>query len=608
MNKTNNYTLNNTNTMNSNSGINNTLFSNTARERETPTLFTIDKKDLLDYSLPKKLETATILPKDRRNDKNKKSKALEFTKDTSTIVEPYAFLPNALGRPKAKPVDGVTNDLDNSHMNSDLKLTKTNVSSTKNAQTSDVDEVSVIMAGIQTSDDAINFFARYGSETPVKFVHLQQLNNSKVFSPYDLTVVNHLVDPNAEHYTMSSAGIVHVAPGEPSDCTPLSAWMRQGMMFKIIRNIPFYKFFLHRKMFTAWKENVRFLLFTKQRKKLTDRLFYARKSSSSSILSVKKCLLEIQNVQLLNLDLKTCDKDVFIDQQTTQGMKANGKFDEAMRLVVAEVQSVIVEVNNMHSMARQEPNAHNGFSDTEKAKSLVKIKQEKAEKKILRQRAKLEFNTLPEFIRFIDYMSVQTLVALAVNTTHSFYDELVKPRKAGIFETMVRFSDSGTSFSPTCQEVREMLDKLLENMINAVGNVNRVSYLNNKANNNAGPNIQAIVRENKQFRSIADHIQQRVVSDFDKAIEHAQSYESIRPIYDFNVAWDFEAYRAQQHDMASLKGMMELISNWSKELEKLRNKPVGVLEVDSRRLKGELNPLREARLQEIKEYIKDIAR
>ena len=60
--------------------------------------------------------------------------------------------------------------------------------------------------------------------------------------------------------------------------------------------------------------------------------------------------------------------------------------------------------------------------------------------------------------------------------------------------------------------------------------------------------------------------------------------------------------------MASLKGMMELIGNWTKELEKLRNKPIGILEVDSKRLKGELNPLRDARLQEIKDFIKKTAR
>ena len=123
-----------------------------------------------------------------------------------------------------------------------------------------------------------------------------------------------------------------------------------------------------------------------------------------------------------------------------------------------------------------------------------------------------------------------------------------------------------------------------------------------------GANIPAMIRENRQFRVTSVSIQERLTADFERAEEHAQSFESIRPIYEFNANWDYDEYRAQPHDISELKQMLELISNWNKELEKLRNKPIGVLEVDSKRLKNELVPLRESRLQEIKEYIKDLAK
>ena len=577
-------------------------------------MFKINPGDIDEFTLPKRQQQSTLLPKDYgKKDKNKKSRTIEVSKEAPEVPQnEYGFLPASLGMKSIRMSATMPAAVVGGEAESPAKRSITKNPADKGGSSSDVDEVSVIMAGIINSDDAINFFARFGSETPVKFVHLVQDDDAKTYAPYDLKVTS-LPDPTVEHYTMSSAGIVHVCPGQPSECTPLSAWVRQGMMFKILRNIPFYKFYLHRKAFTIWKENVRFLLFTKQRKKLVDRLFYARKNSCQSIISSKKCLIDLQGVKLLNLDLKTCDKDVFFEQQTAQNNKANAKFDTAMNAMCVEVNNIINEVNNLYSMSRQD-NQNNalGYSDSavEKAKSLVKIKQEKAEKKLLRQRAKLEHSTLPEFIRFIDYIAVEFLVALAVNICTAFYEELIKPRKAGIFETMVRFSSLGTTFSPTCQDIREMLDKLLDSIINAVGNVTRVIYLNHSKSSSSGsaPNIQAIIRESKQFSQTAFSIQQRVISDFEKAEEHAQSYESVRPIYDFNVAWDFEAYRAQQHDMASLKGMMELIGNWSKELEKLRNKPIGILEVDSKKLKGELNPMREARLQEIKEYIKDVAR
>ena len=419
-----------------------------------------------------------------------------------------------------------------------------------------------------------------------------------------------LQEDNVEHYTMSSAGIVHVCPNEPSDCTPLSLWIRQSMMFNILRNIPFYKYYLHRKAFTVWKENVRFQLFSKQCKKVSERYFLARKTSCLPILEIKKCLLDVQKVGLLHLELRTCDKDSFVDQQSAQCQKASQQFEESMRKVIAEVQGVMVEVNNLHGSIHQENNMNMTYSDglnPEKTKSLVKIKQEKMERKLMRQRAKLEYSTLPDFIRFVDYLTVETLVQLTVGTANAFYEELIKPRKSGIFETTIRFTATGTVFSPTCAEIRDVLDRQLEMTINTVGNVNRVSYLNSKAAA-TGPNIQSIIRENRQFKTISEQIQQKVLYDFERAEEHALSYESVRPIYDFNDTWDLDAYRAIQHDMQSLKGMMERISNWNKELDKLRNKPIGILEVDSKRLKGELNPLREARLHEIKEYIKDIAR
>jgi dynein heavy chain len=572
-------------------------------------MFKINPSEVESFSLPKRQGTTAVLNIESRNkSQSKAAKLREATKASLDLREnEFSFLATALGQSIKAPVTIEENSLLPTAVHDRSRL----IHKSNSGKSSDENEVSVIMAGIQTSDDAINFFARFGSETPVKFVHLIQDPDSKVYNPYELKVTQ-LHDPMVEHYTMSSAGIVHICPGEPSDCIPLSAWMRQGMMFKILRNIPFYKAYLHRKAFSAWRDNVRFQLFAKQRKKLAERMFYAKKNACKSILDCKKILIEVQSVDLLNLDLKTCDKDAFIDHQSAQCMKANGKFDTSMGSVCNKVQHMIQEVNSLYSLSKQNSNSNSmGYGDgvTEKTKSLVKLKQEKAEKKLLRQRAKLEHNTLPEFIRLVDYMGVETLVTLAINTTSAFYEELTKVRKAGVFETMVRFSSVGTTFSPTCQEISEMLERLLDSMINAVGNVSRVSYLNsNKALSATGPNIQIIIRESKQFRETYDRIQHRVINDFDKAEEHAQNYESVRPIYDFNVTWNFEAYRAQYHDISSLKYMMELIGNWSKELEKLRNRPIGILEVDSKRLKGELNPLREARLQEIKEYIKDTAR
>jgi hypothetical protein len=53
-----------------------------------------------------------------------------------------------------------------------------------------------------------------------------------------------------------------------------------------------------------------------------------------------------------------------------------------------------------------------------------------------------EYNTLPEFIRMIDYMTVETLASITIKAVRKFYEELSKVRKGGIFETTIQFMRS----------------------------------------------------------------------------------------------------------------------------------------------------------------------
>ena len=145
--------------------------------------------------------------------------------------------------------------------------------------------------------------------------------------------------------------------------------------------------------------------------------------------------MEIEIVQLLVLDFqKKSEKEQFMSAQSAQCSKASVAFEETLRNVIREVQSVINITNNLFGVStndQQNGASHRGggFGDMpEKAKSLVQLKQEKIERKLMRQRAKLEYSTLPDFIRYVDYLCVETLVGLTVRSIDTFYDELVKSR------------------------------------------------------------------------------------------------------------------------------------------------------------------------------------
>ena len=56
----------------------------------------------------------------------------------------------------------------------------------------------------------------------------------------------------AEYFTISSSGVVHVSPNEPSQFISLADWMHQSTMFNILRSIRFFKHYLIAKMFRLW--------------------------------------------------------------------------------------------------------------------------------------------------------------------------------------------------------------------------------------------------------------------------------------------------------------------------------------------------------------------
>lgn len=66
--------------------------------------------------------------------------------------------------------------------------------------------------------------------------------------------------------------------------------------------------------------------------------------------------------------------------------------------------------------------------------------------------------------------------------------------------------------------------------------------------------------------------------------EYVVTFDSVRPIYEYNRTWDFNAYKTQQHSVKTLREQMQRIGVWVNELEKMRaRQPCGILEVGARR-------------------------
>lgn len=68
---------------------------------------------------------------------------------------------------------------------------------------------------VVTSDDVIEFYAKYGQDSPVAFFFCVRYDTLLRFRPYDLLVVRR-EDVRDEYYTVSATGVTHIRKGMPA--------------------------------------------------------------------------------------------------------------------------------------------------------------------------------------------------------------------------------------------------------------------------------------------------------------------------------------------------------------------------------------------------------
>jgi len=480
------------------------------------------------------------------------------------------------------------------------------------ARTSEGNRTEAVTPVITTVLDAVRFFAQGGPSSTDKFLHLVLPESAEHYRPYDLKVVKS-PDQHHTYYTMSASGMVYVTPGAPSEFIPLAEWLRQTTLFNMLRAIKFFKFYLHRKLFERWRANVRYQLFCHQRNSVGEQLFLAQESFCAPLLELKRHMLDLQNVRLMDLGAKTFDLTAFVERQTAVRAEATKRFDACMD----QTSSVVARV--CEAVRQQRANSHHSAEEaadpgtSPRYLSMVAIKKVEYDKRQLKRRAESEIAQLCDFIRLADYLSVESLIGLAVATTENFLDEL-KARKTGLFETTVQFTNEGTIFSPTCSAIQQMIGTTTDQMITVVSAVPRVVYMRAVAVQVSGAvrdplDVSLTIKGLRPFQNTTTSINEKVARDFVAATDYAKSFGAVRPIYEYNRRWDYEVYKRQAHSVGSLKDEMQQIASWEKELEKMRARQTcGTLEVESRKLKQVLVPMMLEKMEALKGLVKSLAR
>jgi dynein heavy chain len=396
--------------------------------------------------------------------------------------------------------------------------------------------------------------------------------------------------------------------------------MKESNQFNVLSSIGTFKNYLVRKCFQQWMHNVRYKLYCQQRKKLASHLFLGMESFCAPLLEIKKSTLEMDEVALLDVQGQkngnaAFESGAFIDLQASKRTQATKEFEASMDKMQATVQRVCTDVRNLARTkdAYGSLDAYDMNSVNEKAKSMQQMKQEEADRRGLIQRSENEARMLVDFIRLMDYVVVSHLVDHVLNTLAVFLEEILKVRKVGLFQTDIQFSETTTSFFPAENDILGMVKQLIDATIHTVTQVSRIIYTQPFASVMAsvikkGPNVGLIIQTGRRFLELEAAIEQKIKLDFVEADEYVVMFDTVRPVFNFDQAWDLDEYSQREHTLETHKETMAMMLEWDRELEKMRvGGAIGILHVESRKLKNRLVPMNQEKMELVKGLLNDLA-
>ena len=426
----------------------------------------------------------------------------------------------------------------------------------------------------------------------------------------------------------SAMGMVRQAPGKPSQFTPLGDWMRERSMFYSLRSLRFFKYFKIAKAYRDWRDNVRYKHYCHQRSLLSSRLFLAKDSFVGALMEMNHLCVEMrESTKLLDASLKSTsaysieDFDQLQQQRRAEAARAFEQTEEKLQAALEKVCEDVTtraRVSDGADMGGEEGDVKGGS----KSKSMFAMRQEHLERQRALRKAEEEAQMLGDFIRLADYILVENLVLLAIDSVDGFLqmlrDNKTNATQKAMFMTSIHFVSSpepDIGFLPSKDQISKTLKDMQEGVINTINAVPRLLYNRGfkpffEGQGVTGPNAEKIVIESAEYITILDGTDEQLDLDFQDSREQAEDYEQYREVAIFGDTWDYQDYMNTGPTPADMHRVMKDLKTWDSNVkDKMRKqKIVGMLHVDGKKLQSTLVPITENSLENMRDYLKMQAR
>ena len=486
---------------------------------------------------------------------------------------------------------------------------------------------------LQTGEDAIKFFAKYGNSTPIKFINCYQDKN-KSRRPYDL-IIEHDIQKIAHHrqyYTVSPTGIVRVynnlgivekralppseSEKEKDDDTTefisLSDWMKESTQFNIVSNIHFFKNYSMIKLLTFWRSNVKFKKFIKIRENLVKKVFFCKPVFVDRIMAINQTLQQTHQHEMVSFGAyvnKQIAPEIFMNEQRACQQRATGitgVFVSIYEKIIGIIEDTIKKLKeNKNEKLTSELEKIN-FGKQIKQKAIYLQKQEKQIKKLRDMLAKEDYEMRREFIRLINYMSIENLVKAMNHCLTKISDEVRKQDRGGLFITVASFSPNTQGelslvLSVTSSDIIQNFDKIFKDIIDGLKETQKSlikiqldtfknEYTGNK-NQSSGPDIENIIKKSVIYNEVSSNVNQQINDDFNHIANFVKTnYSSCKDLEQMSKGgFDPHEWKKEKRDLSEID---KKISDWKKyKLIKdshIKDQGKGIFFVDSRGMSNSL--------------------
>ncbi|XP_036606051.1 dynein heavy chain 6, axonemal [Trichosurus vulpecula] len=472
------------------------------------------------------------------------------------------------------------------------------------------------------------------------------------YDPYNLRVVSYEDINKNDYYTISKRAVTHTCDGEV-EFIELPRWEQEYLYHRELTKIPIFSRFRKWKAFTVWRKNVRSKKINSCRKALQDNLFIVNNFLRPAVLRIKDMchelssmvlcciekghiytLLEFKAAQIKQLgeaterlsSFRNVAKDV-VRNSCRAALRASGfipddcLFDAILRDDIARASSPnVVDVGPERDI----------YGESEKMSYT-----EQASKRHHCIR-------LTCFIRLIDYLIVNTLHMLTVNSVNTLLNYLMEKlkqtppveviqkwidekieivdKKAGaattdrqeedeslqpMFVTELMLEIMSLYFDPSLENFQEGISDTIQSFeltVLSVPNLVPDPYfdsftrpiINNKFEEKTcgeGPSLAVVFEDDKYLHSIIFRIKEAIHAAFETANIYAATFEKFQLFYRENESLDLDALQKEEPGVRFFADQLEKYHREHKDalgLKPTRN--TGLLLIDTKKMKEKLIP------------------